>query len=154
MVAGDTKISTCCRVPGIKRQLARSILALGHNHLGHGLNNRLSSAAVFGGVTNFFYKPLLPDAYSATLIKKFYFIRLLAARSIRAVLLAKRRPVHGQRRWSNANTAKRCNDFLSKIVKEYESELLGLGHKKRSQWSKMYELRQKAKLKKKKPTKK
>ena len=152
--AGTAAVAHYCVMPGIKRKFCANMAQLCLRGPGAWRRETLQKTQLFLLSDNFFFNPLLSSAWDATFIKKLYSIRLLAARSIRAILAAKQRPVHGQRRWSNANTARRCNLFLRSTLLAYETELLGLGHKKAAQWSKMYELRQKAKLQKKKPAKK
>lgn len=94
------------------------------------------------------------EGFNATYIKYINSIKLLVLRSKRARLNAILRPAHGQRRWHNANTVRICNLFLNGFCKSYELDLFEYGTVKGFRYTKIWEMRQKALVKKKKVKKK
>ncbi len=116
--------------------------------------SKLGANPLFVGNARFAVKPTLPIRYDAYVIKNLHLVRSLVARSYKALRMAKRRPVHGQRRWHNANMARRCSRFFSDAVRAFETDLYRFRLKSKFKWSKQWEMRQKAKMRTKKKKKK
>ena len=143
------------KVAGFKRGIARELVLLNECAKSPKLNAPIDNSLLLKYSDNFVVDRYFPEKYNAVLLNTLYLLRSLIARTYRTRRMVRGMPARGQRRWSHAETVKKCNLFLRTTVLGYERDLWGLKSKKQFRWSKLFELRQKAKLKKKKkPTKK
>lgn len=92
------KLKSYKAVSGFEKQLIQLLIDINQYHRGITFNSDLSSNTLFSDYSNFFINPVMPDRLNVYLLRKLYIVKLLAARSYRALRMSKGRPVHGQRR--------------------------------------------------------
>jgi hypothetical protein len=152
--AESTTIRSYDRTRGVKTTVMKTLVLLSEANKGLSYKSKLTNNAVFTLNSNFIVNPLFPEGFNQTLWSNIYLIKSLVARTYRSRCTAKCKPSRGQRRWSHANTVTRCNLFLNAHVIAYKKDLYNISVQKKFKWTKLHELRQKAKLKKKTPKKK
>ncbi len=126
-----TTVRSYKAIPGLEKRLIKLLVALLNNNKGLTYRSKLSESSLLKNHDNCFIKPIISHKFNSYLIKNIYLTKLIAARSYKAVRMAKRRPVHGQRRWSNANTARRLNTFIYQAAKSYELDLFNYGQSRK-----------------------
>lgn len=92
------KLKSYKAVSGFEKQLIHTLININQYHKNITFNSDLSGNVLFADYSNFFIDPVMPDRLNMYLLRKLYIVKLLAARSYRAIRMAKGRPVHGQRR--------------------------------------------------------
>lgn len=93
-----TKINSVKLVCGLEKKLMSALFTMNEYRVGASFNSTVRFNPVFDSNPRFIVRPIYPAGYHAYIIKNMHLIRLLIARSYKILRLAKRFPVHGQRR--------------------------------------------------------
>jgi len=72
----------------------------------------------FYKIINFYILKILPLYFKLSSLRNLHIIRKWKIGSYEGLCHKKGKPVHGQRTWSNANTAKKNNLYLRSYIKE------------------------------------
>ena len=141
-----SRLRCCTNIPGIGNSVVKFVVRLGLYHHAISQNRLLGETPIPALRDNFFTKNIIPQKHNARILQYLYNIRWYVARSNRARRMARGKPAHGQRTWSNANTTRTCNIFLQNILRAYYSEILRYRSIKRIRYSKQLEMRMRAKV--------
>lgn len=152
--SGTLRLNSYNTVNGVKKLLMRVNLILNEYTRGTSLRSSLYRFPLFSKFNNLTLNPVYPEGVNSTYIKYLYLLKLLAARSRKARMIARFRPAHGQSTWHNANTVRFCNTFLHEFCSGYEFDLFRRRKKRTFRFTKVWEMRQKSKMKIKKKKKK
>lgn len=152
--SGISRLRCCTNIPGIGDSVATFVTRFSMYHHKISQNKPLAGTEIALLRDNFFTKNVMPKKHNARILQYLYNVRWYVARSHRARRMAHGKPAHGQRTWSNANTARTCNLFLQNTLRAYDSEILRYRSVKREHYSKQLEMRLRSKLYKPKKVKK
>lgn len=146
--SADTMLKHYLKIPGFLKEIMKPLIFLNEFRRGSTYNTSFnSSLGVFKKYDNFFLKPLLPKKYDFIQLSNIYDIISYLRGSYSSWCILHNVPSRGQREWCNAHTVKLITPYLKTIILSYERDFYKVKgeKKKRTAYTKLTELRFKAK---------